>query len=206
MGGRAGSSAGRCLLRLAAGRGTARRIIATVATVAAWTAVAGLGTYGTFPSSTPGLLAPQGNVSIALGDAAGPAEVPLEFSGLVPGGAVTQAVTLVNDGRANLSAVTVSTEVVTSSLLDTDRVHGLQLGVDSCSVAWTPEWTCPGESEHSVATGPVRRTAELAGPASRAAGARDHLAVTVTLPASAGNEFSGLRSDLVLTFTGVAAP
>ena len=42
--------------------------------------------------------------------------------------------------------------------------------------------------------------------ASSAAGARHHLAVTAALPASAGNEFDGLRSELVLTFTGVAAP
>ena len=206
MGGRAGSSAGLGLLRFPAGRGTARRITATVATLAAWTAVAGIGTYGTFPASTPGLLAPQGNVSVALDAAAGSVEVPLEFSGLVPGGAVTRAVTLVNDGGADLSTVTVSTVVVRSSLLDTDPVHGLQLSIDSCATAWTPDRVCPGERAVVVAPGPVRRAAELRTPASRAAGARDHLAVTVALPASAGNEFNGLRSELVLTFTGVAAP
>ena len=66
-------------------RTAARRITATVATVAAWTAVAGIGTYGTFPASTQGGLAPAGRkVSLALDGAAGSVEVPLEFSGLIP--------------------------------------------------------------------------------------------------------------------------
>jgi hypothetical protein len=135
--------------------------------------------------------------------------VPLECSGLVPGGAVTWAVTLVNDGRADLSAVTVSTEVVRSSLLDNDPVDGLQLSVESCGTAWTPDWACPRERTVVVPSGPVRRETELRAPAGRVPGARAHLAVTVTLPARAGNEFTGLRSELVLTFTGVqrvAAP
>ena len=211
MGGRAGSSAGRCPrpFRAPAGRRTARRITATATTVAAWTAVAGIGTYGTFPASTQSLIAPQGSVSLGLDHPAGFVEVPLEFSGLVPGGAVTRAITLVNDGRADLSAVTVATVVVRSSLLDTDPVHGLQLSVGSCSMAWTPDGTCPGEWKLLAAPGPVGRGTELREPASRAAGARDHLAVTVALPETAGNEFNGLRSELVLTFTGVqraAAP
>jgi hypothetical protein len=205
VGGGGVSTTGRCPcpLRFNTGRRTARRITATVATVAAWTAVAGIGTYGTFPGSTQSLASQRGHVSLALAGSAGSTEVPLEFSGLVPGGAVTQAVTLVNDGRADLSAVTVSTVIVESSLLDTDPTDGLQLAVDSCSVAWTPEWTCPGEWGLLVAPGPVRRRTELQEPASRAAGARDHLAVTVTLPETAGNEFNGLRSELVLTFTGL---
>lgn len=205
VGGRAVSRAGRGPRpRVSpARRRTAHRITATVATVVAWSAVAGIGTYGTFPGSTESRSARQGDVSLALDDPARSRQVPLDFSGLVPGGAITQAITLVNDGRADLSAVTVSTVIVESSLLDTDPLHGLQLSVGSCSVAWTPDGVCPGEQELLVAPGPVRRETELAGPASRTAGARDHLAVTVALPGTAGNEFNGLRSRLVLTFTGV---
>jgi hypothetical protein len=96
-----------------------------------------------------------------------------------------------------------STVVVETSLLDSDPWNGLQLRVESCSVAWTPEWTCAGERELSVVPGPVVRRAQLRHPASRTAGGSDHLAVTVALPATAGNQFHGLRSELVLTFTGV---
>ena len=174
-----------------------------MATVVAWAAVAGIGTYGTFPGTTLGLSAPQGKVALALAGAARAVEVPLEFSGLVPGGAVTRAVTLVDDRPTDLSAVTVSTVVVRSSLLDTDPVDGLQLSVDSCSVVWTADWACPGQRALLVPPGPVHRGTELLAPAPGAAGAREHLAVTVALPASAGNEFTGLRSELVLTVTGV---
>ena len=177
---------------------TARRIVATAGTLAAWGSVVVLGTYGTFPGSD---LAEgsSGHVSLGLG---GAAAVPLEFSGLVPGGAVTQAVTLVNDGNVELSAVVLSAVVVESSLLDSDPNDGLQLRVESCSLPWTPEWSCAGERRLSVAPGPVVRRVELRDPMSGATGS-DHLAVTVTLPSTAGSEFSGLRSELVLTFTGV---
>jgi hypothetical protein len=178
---------------------TAPKVAATVGTVAAWAAVTALGTWGTFPGSSLAAAGSPGQVSLEVD---GPAGVPLEFSGLLPGGAVTQAVTLVNDGGA-LSAVVLSTVVVETSLLDSDPTDGLQLRVESCSVAWTPEWTCAGERALSAASGPVVRQAELREPASRTGGGTDHLAVTVTLPATAGSQFQGLRSELVLTFTGV---
>ena len=189
MGGRVGWRAGT----------TAHKVAATAGTVAAWAAVTALGTWGTFPGSSLAAAGTPGQVSLGLD---GPAGVPLEFSGLLPGGAVTRAVTLVNDGDA-LSAVVLSTVVVETSLLDSDPGNGLQLRVESCSVAWTPEWTCAGERSLSVAPGPVVRHAELREPSSRATGASDHLAVTVTLPVTAGEEFSGLRSELLVTFTGV---
>jgi hypothetical protein len=179
---------------------TARTIAATVGTVAAWAAVTALGTWGTFPGSGLAEAGTAGEVSLGVDGAAG---APLEFSGLVPGGAVTQAVTLVNGGDAELSAIVLSTLVVETSLLDSDPTDGLQLRVDSCSVAWTPEWTCAGERQLSVAPGPVVRRAELRDSATRAAAGTDHLAVTVTLPATAGSQFQGLRSELILTFTGV---
>lgn len=204
MGGREWVTGGPTARPRSRGRTTARKVTATVATVAAWTAVTGLGTYGTFPAGSLAS-ASTGHVSLGLDGATGLAAVPLEFSGLVPGGAVTQGVTLVNDGEADLSAVVLSTVVVESSLLDTDPTHGLQLGVESCSVAWTSGWTCAGERGVSVDPGPAVRHSELRAPASRSTGGRDHLAVTVSLPVTAGNEFNGLRSALVLTFTGVTA-
>jgi hypothetical protein len=129
--------------------------------------------------------------------------VPLDFAGLVPGGTLTRPITLVNDGTADLSSVSLTTVATASSLLDTDPSDGLQLSVGSCSVAWTADGICAGEQKAQLAPGPTIRTALLRDPASRSAGRTDHLAVTVALPESAGNEFNGLRSAVVLTFTAV---
>jgi spore coat-associated protein N len=184
---------------------TARKIAATTATVAAWGSVVVLGSHSTFPGSDLTIVGGGGDVSLGLGGPTARVGVPLEFSGLVPGGAVTQAVALVNDGDADLATVTLVTDALESSPLDTDRVNGLQLSVAACSVPWTSEWTCPGEQALLLGPGPVMRRAQLREPASRVAGATDHLAVTVALPGTAGSELSGLHSELVLTFTGVQA-
>ena len=43
---------------------------------------------------------------------------------------------LVNDGDTALGSVTFDSWATSSSILDTDAVDGLQLSVESCSVAW----------------------------------------------------------------------
>jgi hypothetical protein len=183
-------------------RTTARKVTATIATVAAWTAVTGLGTFGRFEDGTS--LAPRlGAASVALAVPATLASVPLEFAGLLPGGSLTRPVTLVNDGGAGLASVAVTGVATTSSRLDTDPVHGLQVSIASCTLPWTPDGGCAGETTQ-VPAGPIIRTAHLAAPATRTSGGTDHLAVTVSLPSTAGNEFSGLDSVVVLTFTAVA--
>jgi hypothetical protein len=78
---------------------------------------------------------------------------------------------------------------------------GLQLSVQSCSVAWSATTTCAGDVRTVLASGPVLRSGDLAAPRSPAAGATDHLAVTVTLPSSAGDAFRAQASELHLVFT-----
>ena len=184
------------------GRLTLAKVLGTVGVVGAAAAVAGLGTFGTFTDSTTPVSAPvqAGIVSIGLTAADGSASVPLDFTGIVAGGSVTQAVNLVNDGDTALAGVSLATTAKTSSLLDTDRVNGLQLSVQSCSVAWTGS-TCAGDVRTVLASGPVLRDVPLTDPFSRTAKATDHLAVTATLPASAGDAFKQQTSRLSLTFT-----
>ena len=184
------------------GRLSLARLLGTVGVVGAAAAVAGLGTFGTFTDSTTPVSAPvqAGVVSIGLTAADGSASVPLDFTGIVAGGSVTQAINLVNDGGTALAGVTMATTATTSSLLDTDRVDGLQLSVRSCSVAWTGS-TCTGDLRAVLGSGPVLRDLPLTNPFSLAIGATDHLAVTATLPASAGDAFKGQTSRLSMTFT-----
>ena len=144
-----------------------------------------------------------GSLDVVATSAGGGAALPLGFASMVPGSVRTQAVDLVNDGDAALSSVTMATVATTSSLLDTDRVNGLQTTVRSCSVAWTAGWACAGVERTVLASGPVVRTAALTDPLSLAAGATDHLAVSVTFPAAGGNEFKQQSSQLQVLFTAV---
>jgi hypothetical protein len=130
----------------------------------------------------------------------GTATVPLDFGGVVPGGSVTKALDLVNDGDSALASVRLATVATQSSVLDTDAVNGLQMSVQSCSVAWTND-TCSGSVRTVLAAGPVVRDSVLANPASLVAKATDHLAVTLALPATAGDAFKQKNSGLALTFT-----
>lgn len=168
-------------------------------------AVAGLGAFGSFTdSTTPVPVSVQdGTVSVDLTAADGGASVPLAFGSVVPGTSATQAVNLVNDGNSALASVTLATAATTSSLLDTDATDGLQMGVQSCSVTWTATWTCAGDVRTVLAVGPVVRSAPLDAPLSLAAGATDHLAVTVALPDSAGDAFKQQSSDFGLVFTAL---
>lgn len=182
---------------------TMARLIGSVGVVGAAAAVAGLGTFGAFTdSTTPAEVSVQsGVVSIALAAADGSATVPLAFDGVVPGASVTRAVDLVNDGDSALASVRLGTVATESSVMDTDTVHGLQMTVQSCSVAWTSDFGCTGSVRTLLGSGPVVRDSVLSAPASLAAGATDHLAVRLELPVSAGDAFKQQASELALTFT-----
>lgn len=181
---------------------TLAKVLGSVGVVGAAAAVAGLGTFGAFTDSTaPAPVSIQsGIVSIDLSAADGTATVPLDFGGVVPGSSVTKALNLVNDGDSALASVRLATVATQSSVLDTDAVNGLQMSVRSCSVAWTND-TCSGSVRTLLAAGPVVRDAQLADPASLVAKATDHLAVTLSLPATAGDAFKQKTSGLALTFT-----
>lgn len=185
-------------------RPTAYKIAASIAIAATAAAVAGLGTFGTFSSSTaPTPVAIQnGTVSINLTAGDGSASVPLSFS-VSPGSSTTQNVNLVNGGSAALQSISLATVATTSSILDSDPTNGVQMQVDDCSVAWAAGGTCSGVQRTVLASGPAVRTVTLANPFGLAAGATDHLAVTLGLPATAGDAFKSQSSGLSLTFTAV---
>jgi hypothetical protein len=169
-------------------------------------AVAGLGTVGTFTDSATPLEVAVGDgvVSIDLSGRLG--TVPLAFGGLLPGSSTTRTVSIVNDGSSELASVTVAAVATVSSVLDTDRLRGLQTTVRSCTVPWSPDVSCAGVQRTLLGSGPVVREAPLDRPASLVPGGTDHLAVTVALPETAGNEFAGRSSALQFTFTAVQRP
>lgn len=183
---------------------TTAKVLASLALVGSAAAVAGLGTYGGFTSSTAASAAVDtGIMSIGLGGAGGVNNLGVAAEGLLPGDRMERLVTLVNDGTTNLGSVTLSTSASIGSALITDTVKGLQLGVQSCPVAWSgaaAPYTCNGVLATVLASTPVIGTYQLSALTSLTKGKSDHLKVTATLPATADNSFQGLRGALDFRF------
>src|ERR1700712_3207546 len=126
---------------------TSTKILASVGLVATAAAVAGMGTYGAFTSSTAASASvASGTVNITLGAAGNSLSIPA--AGVLPGDRIERLVSLVNSGNQNLNAVTLTTTAsAPATVLTTDPVSGLQLTVDACSVPWTgtaAPYTCTG--------------------------------------------------------------
>ena len=180
----------------------ARKVLGSLAVVGAAAAVAGMGTFGSFTDSTAPLAASVSAGTLSL-DLTG-FEPTLTMSGtnLVPGDTVSTRFNLTNSGAVDMAAIGLAVTAPTSSILDTDKVNGLKLSIDSCSVAWTVNNTCAGTTSTVLTQTAARDAVTLTNLTSTAAGKTDNLLVRLTLPAAAGNEFQGKSSVLSLVFTG----
>ena len=194
------------------------KIFATVAAVGSATAVAGLGTFGTFTDTTTASTpVDTGIVNLDLGAAS---RLTVAATDIVPGDTMQRAVDLSAVGSTSpLGSVTMTSALptgATANLLTTDTTSGLQLKVEKCldtttglnawvESAGTPyTYTCPATATRSevVAQRAVLGTGvNLPGLKSLStAGATDNLVMTLTLPTSAGNTFQNLASTIDFTF------
>ena len=196
---------------MTANRTATRKVVGSLAIAGAAAAVAGLGTFGTFTSSTTPVATQvsTGNVAINLAQPSGSYTIPATTTGFVPGDSLTRAITLNNTGTAAMSSITLVSTGTASNLLTTDRTNGLQLAVRSCSVPYTqggtaaaPTYTCGG-TESVLTSGSAVTSVQLPGLASLNPGGSDNLIFSISLPTSADNTFQGLSNTLNLTFTGV---
>ena len=190
---------------------TTRKVVGSLAIAGTAAAVAGLGTYGSFTSSTTPVATGvgTGTVAISLAQPNGAYTIPASTTGFVPGDSMTRAVTLTNTGTQALSNISLGSTAGTSNALTTDTTNGLQLSVKSCSVAYTqggtpsaPSYSCSG-TETTLLNGPAVANSVLPAPNSLNAGGTDNLIFSISLPTSAGNSFQNLSTSLNLTFTGV---
>ena len=185
------------------------QVLGSLGVVAAAAAVAGLGTFGTFTDSTTPVSTDLSSGTVSIDVSQRGATIPVTTANVVPGDSMTRAVDLVNDGTSPLSQVGLASSATVAGVLTDDATHGLQLSVRSCPDAWTqggtasaPTYSCSG-SVTTLYSGRAVMDAPLAGVASLQPGGVDHLVLTLTLPASAGNSFQGATATLGLTFTGV---
>jgi spore coat-associated protein N len=185
------------------------KLMASMAVIGAAASIAGLGTFATFTSSTSAQnqALTSGTVSITLGSAN---RLAVGATNLVPGDTIERAVDITNNGSAGTSSVgsiTLTTSASPSSALDTDTSNGLQMQIDSCSVAWTESgppytYTCGGSTSVVLASRAVVGNAiSLSNMSATTAGNTDHLRVKLTLPSGAGNSLQGLSSTLGYVFT-----
>jgi len=194
-------------------RKTTKRLLGSLAVVGAAAAMAGLGTFATFTSSTSAShTISSGTVSIALGATGAANRLTVGASNLVPGDTVQRAADLINNGGAsadNLSAITLTSTASPSSLLDTELTNGLQMSIEKCSTAWTESgspaytYTCGGTTSTVLASRAVIGSAiALSGLSSLTTGSTDHLRVTLSLPTAAPNTMQGLTSTISYNFVG----
>ena len=188
------------------------KLLGSVAAVGTAASVAGLGTFGTFTSTTAASTpTASGTVVIALGSAGTAANrLTVGASGLVPGDTLQRAFSLANTGNQALGTITLTTTAGPSSLLDTDATNGLQLLVQSCSTDWTEggtapayTYTCSGTTSTVLSSRPViGSNLALSGLSSLTPGSSDNLRATLSFPTGAGNTFQGVSSTVSFAFTG----
>jgi hypothetical protein len=190
-----------------AGRISTVKVLASLGLVGAAAAVAGLGTFGTFTDSTSvDTGTGSGVVAINLSAAAMYATAPAIAGGLLPGDTQATPFDVQNVGDTAWASVMLKSWATSSTLLDTDQVHGLQFTLQSCTQSWDVAgpgtYSCAG-GVTSFYSGPIITEQALANAASLQPGKTDHLLATVSLPADAGNIFQGLSSGISFTFTAV---
>ncbi|MBG0738850.1 hypothetical protein IV500_05370 [Paeniglutamicibacter antarcticus] len=183
---------------------TTGKILASAALLGTAAAVAGLGTYGAFTSSTTASAAVNaGTMNIALGGAGGVNNLSVAAEGLLPGDKMERLVTLANTGSSDLGSIVLSTTTASTTALTSDLSKGLQLTVQGCSVPWVgaaAPYTCPGSVSTVLAATPVIGVNTLSSLASLSQGKSDNLKVSAALPNTADNAFQGLKSAIGFQF------
>lgn len=124
---------------------------------------------------------------------------------LTPGATSELRVDVVADSGGTLY---LRTRATTSSLLDQDPVHGLQLRVRECARAWEREagalsHRCDQRAVTVSGWSALISAPRLLPEPSPSVGGTRHFLIDVTLPLEAGNEFQGLGSSIEFRFIGV---
>jgi hypothetical protein len=164
--------------------------------------------FATFTgTSTANQTVASGTVSLSgIGTNAAGNRITVGASNIAAGDTIQRAVTMQNTGTIDLASITLTTNAVTSSGLNTDTTNGLQMTIDKCSVAWTESaipytYTCGGTTSSVLASTPVIGTNLALTNLTLTASATNNLRVTLTLPSSAPNALQAQSSTIGYTFT-----
>ena len=180
----------------------ARKVLGSLGIIGAAAAVAGMGTFGSFTDSTTPLAASVSSGTLSLDLNGFNDTLNISAANLVSGDSVATRFNLDNTGNVDMAAIGLGVTAPTSSLLDTDKVNGLKLAIDSCSVPFAADNTCAGTTSVVLAPIAARDAVTLTNLASTTAHKTDNLLVKLSLPQSAGNDLQKQSSVLNLVFTG----
>src|SRR5438270_13611845 len=109
-------------------RSTSKKILLSLAAVGAAGAIAGLGTYATFTSTTSASHSvTAGKVEIALGTSGTANRLSVSATNVVPGDTINRVVDLISTSTDPMKTVNLTTTPSASSVLDTNTPHGLQM-------------------------------------------------------------------------------
>lgn len=189
---------------------TSGKVLASVALLGTAAAIAGLGTYGAFTSTTEANQSvTAGSVKIDLGTGQSNT-LTTAVTDMLPGDSVAKFVTLTNSGSSALNNVTLTTTATEPSTLTTNTVTGLMLKIDRCPEPWvagtnTGTFVCSGVTDTVILSEKAIITAGqvLNGLSSLSAGATDYLKITTSFPSAAVQpDFPGSpKSTIKFSFT-----
>lgn len=191
------------------GRKNSVKLLASAALVVAAAGVAGLGTYGSFTSTTAAETSVgTGTVKLDMGNQATRGlDVPI--TNMVPGDFAPRAVQLTRSATSeSFGSLKMTTTMTAENLLKTGG-NGLKLKIDSCATPWiqsatSKDLTCAGTPTTVLAPAPVTHAgvdltealADLNG-ATKVA----NLRLEVSLPEAADNTYQGLNNTVKIDFT-----
>ncbi|GAB3763564.1 hypothetical protein FB382_001170 [Nocardioides ginsengisegetis] len=190
---------------------TTAKVLASVVLVGGAASVAGLGTFGSFTSSTSASANVTSGV-VQLGLNQGAVATTVAATQVLPGDTIQRAVTLTRSaGTESFGSVKMTTSTSTPNLLTSDATNGLQLAIDSCSVAWTKgasdnSLSCSGTTTSVLASRAVIGTnldlaaATTALNANAGSAGAVNLRLSMVLPTAADNTFQGLTNAVTFTF------
>lgn len=201
---------------------TSKKVLLSLAAVGTAAAMAGLGTFATFTSSTSASQAiSSGTVSITLGTAGVDNRLTIGATGLVPGDSLQRRVKLTNaagnEALASITLTTVDTTTDPDTVLTTDATNGLQMKIEKCggALGWLESATTPytytcnsvaaGDNLGTRTTVLARRavigaTLALSSMSALAANSTDDMVVIVDLPSTADNTFQTKSATIQYTF------
>ncbi len=196
---------------------TPAKLLMSVGALGAAAAIAGLGTYATFTSTTSASnTVTAGKVSIALGSPSSGSLLSVSATNVVPGDTINRVVDLVDSSTDPLATVELTTTATSSSILDTDTSTGLQTAIQTCTQAWTVTGTAPAQSYSCGATGGAKTVLSTANiimsnvslsnltALTTGGSTTDHLLITETLPSAntVANLSTPPSSTIQYSFTG----
>lgn len=203
-------------------RRTSKKVLLSLAALGTAGAIAGLGTFATFTSTTSASqTVTAGKVEIALGASGAANRLSVSATNVVPGDTINRAVDLVSTSTDPMASVKLTTTATASSVLDTNTTDGLQMYVRNCSAAWTEAgvspaftYTCGGSTTAVLgsAASPVNIVTTTVGGVSltnltsttTGGSVTDHLLITVVLPQAntSANLVTPPSSTIQYSFTG----